>query len=154
VENEVSCPVCLKNHKPRSTAWKRCQVVIGRVLAAHARSAERERLEDDRSGPTHRFTIGDLKGYVTVNTYPGGRPGEVFCKMDRQGSTVSGFVDSWAIALSLALQYGVPLKVITDKFKAMRFEPEGMTSNPEIRIAQSPVDYSARWMEMRFEQGS
>lgn len=140
----MSCPVCGKNHKAGSKAKARCEAAV---------AAKRRRLPNEREGITHRFTIGDLKGYVTAGLYDDGSLGEIFVKLDRQGSAVSGLVDSWAISVSMLLQLGVPLEVITNKFKAMRFEPEGMTSNPEIRIAQSPVDYIVRWMEMRFGAG-
>jgi ribonucleoside-diphosphate reductase alpha chain len=104
----------------------------------------------ERSGITHKFRIGEAKGYLTVNTYDDGVPGEIFMKMDKQGSQVSGFCDAWAIAVSIMLQLGVPLDYIVSKYKGARFEPEGMTGNPKIRFAQSPVDYVVRWLELRY----
>ena len=113
----------------------------------------RERLPAERRGITHKFVIHakeDHKGYVTVGLYPDGRLGEIFVKMDKQGSDVSGFIDAWAIAVSLLLQTGTPLQVIVDKFKNMRFEPAGMTDTHAIRFAESPVSYICRWLEKRF----
>jgi ribonucleoside-diphosphate reductase alpha chain len=114
--------------------------------------SERERLPNERQGVTHRFTIGspDRKGYLTVGLYEDGRPGEIFIKMDRQGTAVSGFIDAWAIAVSMLLQTGTPMQAIIDKFKGLSFEPEGMTGNPEIPIAKSPIDYIVRWLEKRY----
>lgn len=116
---------------------------------------ERERLADERAGITHRFLLhtneGPMKGYLTVGCYGDGRPGELFVKLDRQGSTVSGFIDAWAISVSLLLQRGVPLEEICHKFRGMQFEPRGMTDNDEIRIVTSPIDYVVRWLERKFE---
>lgn len=116
-------------------------------------TATRERLPAERRGITHKFVIRakeSHKGYVTVGLYPDGRLGEIFVKMDKQGSDVSGFIDAWAIAISLLLQTGTPLQVIVDKFKNMRFEPAGMTDTHAIRFAESPVSYICRWLEKRF----
>lgn len=117
----------------------------------------RKRLPNERSALTHRFTIGAgedlIKGYVTVGLYDDGKPGEIFVKMDRQGSQVSGFVDAWAIAVSMLLQSGVTLETICEKFRNMAFEPNGMTSNPNIRITRSPIDYIVTWLERTFENG-
>lgn len=114
------------------------------------RDRERRKLPIERVGVTHKFRIGDAKGYITVNTYDDGTPGELFLKMDKQGSQVSGFCDAWAIAVSIMLQMSVPLAYIVNKYKGARFEPEGMTGNPEIRFAQSPVDYVVRWLEGKY----
>lgn len=113
---------------------------------------ERHKMPVERSGPTHKFRIGgdDGKGYVTANTWDDGVVGEIFVKMDKQGSVVSGFVDAWAISVSMLLQVGVPLETIIAKFKGHRFEPSGYTENPDIRIATSPIDYIVRWLELRF----
>jgi ribonucleoside-diphosphate reductase alpha chain len=91
------------------------------------------------------------KGYLNVGLYDDGSPGEIFLKMDRQGSEVSGFADAWAIAISMLLQHGVSLHTIVDKFKAMRFEPSGMTETDGIRIAKSPVDYVCHYLARRFK---
>ena len=113
----------------------------------------KKRMPDERDAVTHRFVIGGEernKGYVTVGLYEDGTPGELFVKMDRQGSQVSGFVDAWAIAVSMLLQSGTPLEVICTKFRGSRFKPEGLTDNPNIRITTSPIDYIVRWIEGRF----
>lgn len=116
--------------------------------------AERERLGGERRGTTHKFTIraaaGTTKGYLTVGMYPDGRPGELFLKLDRAGDAIHGFADAWAIAVSVLLQTGTPLEVICAKFRGMRFEPAGLTDNPDIRVALSPLDYVARWLALKF----
>ena len=106
----------------------------------------RRRMPDEREAITHHFSIADHDGYVTVGKYEDGSPGEVFMKMAKQGSTVSGLMDSLAICMSLALQHGVPLQVMVDKLSHMRFEPSGFTGNPEIPMAKSIVDYLVRWL--------
>ena len=94
--------------------------------------------------------MGQHEGYLTVGLYEDGQPGEIFITMAKEGSTVSGLMDSFATAVSLALQYGVPLKVLCDKFSHTRFEPSGWTPNPEIRYAKSVMDYIFRWMAFKF----
>jgi ribonucleoside-diphosphate reductase alpha chain len=123
--------------------------------AVLAMTAERKRLPDERPGFTHKFAIlggenGRVKGYITVGLFENGQPGEIFIKMDQQGSGTSGFVDAWAIAVSMLLQTGTPLETICNKFRGMSFPPNGMTENEKIRIAKSPIDYVCRWLEMRF----
>jgi ribonucleoside-diphosphate reductase alpha chain len=110
----------------------------------------RRRLADERKSVTHKFQVGNHEGYVTVGLYEDGQPGEVFITMAKEGSTISGMMDSFATAASMALQYGVPLKVLVSKFTNTRFEPNGMTSNPNIRFAKSIVDYVFKWMGMKF----
>jgi ribonucleoside-diphosphate reductase alpha chain len=110
----------------------------------------RRKLPDERAAITHKFSVGAHEGYLTVGRYDEGPPGEIFITMAKEGSTVSGLMDSFATAVSLALQYGVPLKVLCDKFSHMRFEPSGWTSNPEIRFAKSIMDYIFRWMAYKF----
>ena len=113
--------------------------------------ADREKLPVERAGFTHRFVIGgEHKGYITVGLYPDGRVGEIFAKMNDQGTTVSGFIDAWAISVSMLLQLGMPLSEICSKFKSMRFEPAGFSDNPNISYAHSPIDYIAQWLEGRF----
>ena len=102
---------------------------------------------------THKFKVGDHEGYVTVGLYPNGEPGELFVKMAKEGSTVSGLMDSFALAVSLALQYGVPLKTFCEKFAHTRFEPSGWSGNAEIGYAKSIMDYIFRWLQMRFLTG-
>jgi ribonucleoside-diphosphate reductase alpha chain len=110
----------------------------------------RRKLPDERRAVTHKFSVGAHEGYLTVGLYEDGQPGEIFITMAKEGSTVSGLMDSFATAVSLALQYGVPLKVLCDKFSHMRFEPSGWTNNPEIRYAKSIMDYIFRWMAYKF----
>jgi ribonucleoside-diphosphate reductase alpha chain len=110
----------------------------------------RRKLPAERQALTHRFEVGGHEGYITVGLYEDGTPGEIFVKMAKEGSTVSGLTDSFAIAVSFALQYGVPLDFLVNKFAHMRFEPQGFTRNPEIPIAKSIVDYIFRWLGSRF----
>jgi ribonucleoside-diphosphate reductase alpha chain len=110
----------------------------------------RRKLPAERQALTHRFEVGGHEGYITVGLYEDGTPGEIFVKMAKEGSTVSGLTDSFAIAVSFALQYGVPLDFLINKFAHMRFEPQGFTRNPEIPIAKSIVDYIFRWLGSRF----
>ena len=104
----------------------------------------RERLPRRRTSSTFAFRVADCEGYVTVGEYEDGRPGEVFMKVSKQGSTLAGIMDAFAIAVSLGLQHGVPLATYVKKYTNMRFEPAGMTDDPELRIAQSLVDYIFR----------
>ncbi|MSO44059.1 MAG: vitamin B12-dependent ribonucleotide reductase [Thermoleophilia bacterium] len=110
----------------------------------------RRRLPDERQAITHHFRILDHDGYITVGMYEDGSPGEVFMKMAKQGSTVSGLMDSLAICMSLALQYGVPLTTLANKLSHMRFDPSGFTGNQEIPTAKSIVDYLVRWLSAKF----
>ncbi|MGB7345274.1 MAG: vitamin B12-dependent ribonucleotide reductase, partial [Pirellulaceae bacterium] len=113
----------------------------------------RERLPDTRQSLTHKFTIAGHEGYLCVGLYPDGRPGEIFITMAKEGSTIGGIMDSFGTALSIALQYGVPVEVLVNKFSHTRFEPMGHTSNKDIRIAKSVVDYIARWLGLTFMSG-
>jgi ribonucleoside-diphosphate reductase alpha chain len=118
--------------------------------------AVRRRLPDERQSLTHHFSVGGQEGYVTIGLYEDGLPGEMFIRMAKEGSTVSGLMDSFATAVSLALQYGVPLQVLCDKFSHTRFEPSGWSGNPKIGYAKSLMDYLFRWLDLRFlksEQG-
>lgn len=110
----------------------------------------RRKLEDERASITHKFSIGGHEGYITVGMYPDGSPGEVFITMAKEGSTISGLMDSFATAVSFSLQYGVPLKFLVDKFAHVRFEPSGWTGNPAIPYAKSIPDYIFRWMALKF----
>jgi ribonucleoside-diphosphate reductase alpha chain len=103
--------------------------------------AVRRRLPDERRSLTHHFSIGGQEGYVTVGLYEDGLPGELFIRMAKEGSTVSGLMDSFATAVSLALQYGVPLEILCAKFSHTRFEPSGWSGNPKIGYAKSLMDY-------------
>jgi len=108
--------------------------------------AQRRKLSDERKSITHKFAIGGHEGYIIVGMYRDGMPGEIFIKMAKEGSTLSGFMDGLALAISIGLQYGVPLKTIADKLTNTRFEPSGYTENPSIRYATSVLDYMARWL--------
>ena len=112
--------------------------------------ARRRKLDDERRAVTHKFSIAGHEGYLTVGLYEDGQPGEIFITMAKEGSTVSGLMDSFATAISLALQYGVPLKVLCDKFSHTRFEPSGWTNNADIRYAKSIMDYIFRWLALKF----
>jgi ribonucleoside-diphosphate reductase alpha chain len=110
----------------------------------------RRKLPDERNSITHKFDIAGHEGYITVGLYEDGQPGELFLVMAKEGSTISGFADAFAQAISYALQYGVPLQDLVDKFSHVRFEPSGMTRNPDVRFAKSIVDYIFRWMATKF----
>jgi ribonucleoside-diphosphate reductase alpha chain len=112
-----------------------------RAARADGPPAVRRRLPDERHSLTHHFCVGGQEGYVTVGLYEDGLPGELFIRMAKEGSTVSGLMDSFATAVSLALQYGVPLRVLCDKFSHTRFEPSGWSGNPKIGYAKSMMDY-------------
>ncbi len=111
---------------------------------------QREKMPTERASVTHKFSVGGHEGYITVGMYNDGRPGEIFIKMSKEGSTLSGVMDGLALTVSLGLQYGVPLKVFVDKLVNTRFEPSGITSNPNIRFVSSVLDYIARWLGGRF----
>ena len=111
---------------------------------------QRVRLPDERKACTHKFSIAGHEGYLTVGMYPNGKPGEMFIAMAKEGSVVSGLMDSFATAVSIMLQYGVPLKVLINKFSHVRFEPSGVTSNPELPLAKSVMDYIFRWLDLKF----
>jgi ribonucleoside-diphosphate reductase alpha chain len=112
--------------------------------------AVRHKLQQERASITHKFNIGGHEGYITVGLYPNGEPGELFITMAKEGSTVSGLMDSFALAVSISLQHGVPLKLFCEKFAHTRFEPSGWTSNPDIGFAKSIMDYIFRWLQLRF----
>jgi ribonucleoside-diphosphate reductase alpha chain len=110
----------------------------------------RHKLPDERQSLTHKFSIGGHEGYITVGLYEDGTPGEVFISMAKEGSTISGLMDSFATSISYALQYGVPLKFFVDKFSHVRFEPSGWTGNPQVPYAKSIMDYIFRWLGAKF----
>ena len=116
--------------------------------------AVRHRLQDERASITHKFSIAGHEGYITVGLYPSGQPGEIFIKMAKEGSTVSGLMDAFATSISLALQHGVPLKVLCEKFAHTRFEPSGWTGSEAIGYAKSLMDYIFRWLSLRFLSGT
>jgi ribonucleoside-diphosphate reductase alpha chain len=118
--------------------------------SAEAGRPVRKKLPDERSAVTHKFSIAGHEGYITVGMYENGLPGEIFLTMSKEGSTISGLMDTIATMTSLALQYGVPLGTLVNKFAHMRFEPSGITPNEEIRFAKSIPDYIFRWLGLRF----
>ncbi len=149
-----SQPLSTGKKKDEGTAEDR-ETIDGlrRQLAAaqvEATRPHRRRLPNERTAVTHKFEINGHEGYITVGLYPDGQPGEIFLKMAKEGSTISGLMDTLATSVSLALQYGVPLRDVVNKFAHVRFEPSGFTGNPEIPIAKSLVDYIFRWMGSRF----
>jgi ribonucleoside-diphosphate reductase alpha chain len=110
----------------------------------------RRKLSDERRAITHKFSVNGHEGYITVGLYEHGMPGEIFLVMAKEGSTISGLMDALATSVSIALQYGVPLQTLVDKFSHTRFEPSGFTNNPEIPIAKSIMDYIFRWLASKF----
>ncbi len=117
---------------------------------AEIRRAARRKLPDERNSITHKFSIAGQEGYFMVGLYEDGSPGEIFIKMSKEGSTISGLMDSFAVAVSMCLQYGVPLRVLVNKFSHTRFEPSGYTTNRDIPIAKSLMDYIFRWFDLKF----
>jgi ribonucleoside-diphosphate reductase alpha chain len=110
----------------------------------------RKRLPKKRSSETVSFTVGSAEGYLTASSYPDDGLGEVFLKMSKQGSTLAGVMDAFSVAISIGLQYGVPLEAFVSKFVNMRFEPAGMTDDPDIRMAVSVMDYIFRRLALDF----
>jgi len=110
----------------------------------------RRKLPDERRAMTHKFSVNGHEGYITVGLYEDGMPGEIFLVMAKEGSTISGLMDAFATSVSIALQYGVPIQTLVDKFTHTRFEPSGFTNNPEIPIAKSIMDYIFRWLASKF----
>ena len=137
-----------KESQPLSTSTE------GEKAAAKANAApRRERLPDTRKSVTHKFSISGHEGYITVGLYDDGRPGELFITMAKEGSTIGGLMDCFGTAVSMSLQYGVPLEVYVNKFSHTRFEPLGRTKNTDIPLAKSVVDYIFRWLGMTFLAG-
>ena len=138
----------------RQQAHAAAQYVAGQAGGRRRSPVEagprRRRLPDERRSITHKFDIAGHEGYITVGLYEDGQPGELFLTMAKEGSTISGFADAFAQAISYALQYGVPLQDLVDKFSHVRFEPSGMTKNPDVRFAKSIVDYIFRWLATKF----
>ncbi len=132
-------------------------IVPGLISTAQPPAAgvqpRRERLPHTRRSLTHKFDIQGHEGYVNVGFYPDGRPGELFITMAKEGSTIGGLMDVLGTAISIGLQYGVPLEVFVNKFAHSRFEPAGFTKNPDIPIAKSIADYIFRWLGMEFISG-
>jgi ribonucleoside-diphosphate reductase alpha chain len=140
-----------KRTQPLNTSKDKVEAKAGvGVIEAVDAGPRRRKLPDERQSITHKFDIGGHEGYITVGLYENGQPGELFLTMAKEGSTISGFADAFAQAISYALQYGVPLEDLVGKFSHVRFEPAGMTRNPEIRFAKSIVDYIFRWLSAKF----
>jgi ribonucleoside-diphosphate reductase alpha chain len=137
-----------KEAQPLSTKTK-----SGKAAEKLVSAPRRERLPDTRQSITHKFNVSGHEGYITVGLYPDGRPGELFITMAKEGSTIGGLMDCFGTAVSMSLQYGVPLDVYVNKFSHTRFEPMGFTKNPEIKIAKSLVDYIFRWLGVTFLPG-
>ena len=113
-------------------------------------ATRRRRLPDDRVEVGRKFRVGDYEGYIHVGLYEDGTPGDIFVDIAKEGTTLAGLMNSFMISVSLGLQYGVPLEVYVSKFAHMRFEPSGLTNDPDIRAAKSIVDYIFRWMGKKF----
>jgi ribonucleoside-diphosphate reductase alpha chain len=141
-----------KRTQPLNTSKNKdaAAAAVAEVVAKVVTQPIRRKLPEERQAITHKFDIGGHEGYITVGLYEDSTPGELFLVMAKEGSTISGFADAFAQAVSYALQYGVPLQVLVDKFSHMRFEPSGMTRNPQIRFAKSIVDYVFRWLATKF----
>jgi ribonucleoside-diphosphate reductase alpha chain len=140
-----------KRTQPLNTSKDKTPAELAAIAAAQlVTSPIRRKLPDERHALTHKFDIAGHEGYITVGLFADGQPGEIFLVMAKEGSTISGFADAFAQAISYALQYGVPLQALVDKFSHVRFEPSGMTRNPDIRFAKSIVDYIFRWMASKF----
>jgi ribonucleoside-diphosphate reductase alpha chain len=135
-----------KRSQPLSTARDKSQLEALGITP----TAVRRKLPDERESITHKFSIGGHEGYITVGKYEDGSPGEIFITMAKEGSTISGLMDSFATMTSLALQHGVPLQLLVDKFTHTRFEPSGFTKNPEIPMTKSIMDYIFKWLAIKF----
>ena len=135
-----------KRTQPLNTAKQTAEEAV----AASGDQPVRRKLPDERDAITHKFDIAGHEGYITVGLFGDGTPGEIFLVMAKEGSTISGFADAFAQAVSYSLQYGVPLQVLVDKFSHVRFEPAGLTKNKDIRVAKSIVDYVFRWLATKF----
>jgi ribonucleoside-diphosphate reductase alpha chain len=132
-----------KRSQPLSTSREEAK-------AAEAPKPARRKLPDERHSITHKFSIAGHEGYITVGMYEDGKPGEIFLVMAKEGSTISGLMDAFATSISMALQYGVPLEALVEKFSHVRFEPSGFTKNPEIPYAKSITDYIFRYLASKF----
>src|SRR5213075_3138861 len=139
-----------KRSQPLSTARDKSGLSLLDGQLGIVPTAVRRKLADERESITHKFSIGGHEGYITVGKYEDGSPGEIFIAMAKEGSTISGLMDSFATSISFALQYGVPLKFLVDKFSHVRFEPSGFTGNQQIPYAKSIMDYIFRWLGAKF----
>jgi ribonucleoside-diphosphate reductase alpha chain len=139
-----------KRSQPLSTSREEGKVDVAAAVAEAASRPARRKLPDERHSITHKFSIAGHEGYITVGMYEDGKPGEIFLVMAKEGSTISGLMDAFATSISMALQYGVPLEALVEKFSHVRFEPSGFTKNPEVPYAKSITDYIFRWLASKF----
>jgi ribonucleoside-diphosphate reductase alpha chain len=139
-----------KRSQPLSTSKEEGKAVVPAAGADLAPRPARRKLPDERHAITHKFSIAGHEGYITVGMYEDGKPGEIFLVMAKEGSTISGLMDAFATSISMALQYGVPLEALVEKFSHVRFEPSGFTKNPEIPYAKSITDYIFRYLASKF----
>ena len=140
-----------KRSQPLSTSREESKESAAQIALAEAASRPaRRKLPDERHAITHKFSIAGHEGYITVGMYEDGKPGEIFLVMAKEGSTISGLMDAFATSISMALQYGVPLEALVEKFSHVRFEPSGFTKNPEVPYAKSLTDYIFRWLASKF----
>jgi ribonucleoside-diphosphate reductase alpha chain len=138
-----------KRTQPLNTSKEAKAVAVAEAVVAEPRPVRR-RLPDERQAVCHKFDVAGHEGYIHVGFFEDGQPGEIFIKMAKEGSTISGLMDTIATLTSLSLQYGVPLDALVGKFSHMRFEPSGFTKNAEIPMAKSLIDYIFRYMGSRF----
>ena len=143
-----------KRTQPLNTAKDSEEKKVSVVVESKEARPLRRKLPDERPSITHKFDIAGHEGYIHVGKYDDGQPGEIFIRMSKEGSTISGLMDSFATAISMALQYGVPLQVLVDKFSHTRFEPSGFTKNPDVPMAKSIMDYIFRWLASKFLDGA
>jgi len=148
--SKKSQPLNAGSDKKEKAAEAAAAAVVEPMQRELFQRAQREKMPAERASVTHKFSVGGHEGYITVGLYEDGRPGEVFIKMSKEGSTLSGVMDGLALTISIGLQYGVPLKVFVDKLLNTRFEPSGITANANIRFVSSVLDYIARWLGGRF----
>jgi ribonucleoside-diphosphate reductase alpha chain len=139
-----------KPKKDAKGAPAAAEVVFDALKPMGPPSAVRRKLPDERHSLTHKFSVGGHDGYITCGLYADGTPGEIFVRMAKEGSTVAGLMDSFATAISLALQHGVPLRLLCEKLRGTQFEPRGFTGNPEIPMAKSIMDYIFSWLNVKF----
>jgi len=140
-----------KRTQPLSTGTsKKEAAAIAAAAAGAAGQLARRKLPDTRRSITHKFSVAGHDGYITVGLYEDGKPGEIFVTLGKAGSTLAGFADAFATAISFSLQHGVEMRFLVDKFSHVRFEPSGFTGNPEIPIAKSIIDYVFRWLAIEF----
>jgi ribonucleoside-diphosphate reductase alpha chain len=139
-----------KRSQPLSTGKEEPKALVAALAAGLEPRPARRKLPDERRSITHKFSIAGHEGYITVGMYEDGKPGEIFLVMAKEGSTISGLMDAFATSISIALQYGVPLEALVEKFSHVRFEPSGFTKNSEIPFAKSITDYIFRWLASKF----